>query len=756
MQTDQSEQASSTPPHQSPTSQPHKQKRPGRGAAVLRAIVLVALVLAWLGIGSVGGQSIGKLSTVTTNDQSVFLPRDAESVRAEQALQQFEDTGVLPAFVVVSGARVEAEALPPGPPKGPPGAAYAQRIVDGVSVEVDGTTRPLSEFVSADQPPVVIASQDGTGVMVLLPLDAAKAQAKKENGHSMLSEVVESIRDQAPAALTSPGSAAPEVNLAGPAGFVADLGKAFGGIDSMLLLVTFAVVLVILLIVYRSLALPLLVLLSAVMAMSAAGFVVFKLAESGTITVNGQAQGILFILVVGAATDYALLLVARYREELLRHDSTWPAMKKALRACIEPILASAGTVTAGLLCLLLADLNSSRFLGPVGAIGIVAALLASLTLLPALLLMGRWIFWPRIPRPMTGGGSSAVELTTTDDGSRTVAPGPAMRAGWWTRVANSVAAHPRRTWLVVTAVLLAGFALAPTFRAAGTDDSEIVLTQVDSKVGQAKLDEHFDLGEADPIKIVTPEATADQVTQAAREVPGVLSAEPAGPAKGGLVEVTVVPRDPGQAESLVDQVRTASHGVAPDSLVGGSAATKLDTNSTARADLVRIVPAVLVVVLLVLTLLLRSPVAALLLTVATVLSFGATMGVSALVFNHLFEFPGADPTVPLLGFVFLVALGVDYSIFLMSRAREETKVHGTKDGLIRAMGSTGAVITSAGIVLAATFAALAVLPILFLAQLAFIVAFGVLLDTLVVRTLLVPALAMDVGPKTWWPARMGR
>lgn len=700
---------------------------------MLRGIVLGLLVLVWLGIGSVGGQSIGQLSTVTTNDQSVFLPRDAESVRADAALKQFEDTGVLPAFVVVSGNGVEAEALPAGPPQGPPGAQYAQRIIDGVTVDVDGASRPLTDFVSTDQPPVVIASEDGTGVMVLLPLDADKAQAKKENGHSMLSNVVQSIRDQAPAALQTPGADAPTVNVAGPAGFVADLGKAFGGIDSMLLLVTFAVVLVILLIVYRSLALPLLVLVSAVMAMSAAGFVVFKLAESGTITVNGQAQGILFILVVGAATDYALLLVARYREELTRHESAWTAMKKAMRACIEPILASAGTVTAGLLCLLLADLNSSRFLGPVGAIGIVAALLASLTLLPALLLMGRWIFWPRIPRPTKSSG-----------GSTAVAAEPARRQGWWTRVAHSVAAHPRRTWLVVTAVLLVGFALAPGFRANGTEDSQIVLSQVDSKDGQARLDEHFDLGEADPIKVVTGSDDADRVVEAARDLPGVLSADPAGEPKNGLVEVTVVPKDPSQAESLVGQVREVSHRVAPESLVGGSAATKLDTNTTARADLVRIVPAVLLVVLVVLTLLLRSPIAALLLTLATVLSFGATMGVSALVFNHLFKFPGADPTVPLLGFVFLVALGVDYSIFLMSRAREEAREFGNRRGIIAAMGSTGSVITSAGIVLAATFAALAVLPILFLAQLAFIVAFGVLLDTLVVRTLLVPALALDV------------
>ncbi len=382
-----------------------------------------------------------------------------------------------------------------------------------------------------------------------------------------------------------------------------------------------------------------------------------------------------------------------------------------------------------------------------GAIGIGSALLAALTFLPALLLLGRWVFWPRIPR-VHGSGPTADDHTP-----RHAEPRP----GLWQRLATVLERRPRRIWVVVVLVLCAGAAALPTLQASGTRDADVLLGRPDSVVGQEIATARFAAGASQPILVVAPEGSAREVAERAKDAPGVVDAAVGREVQAGQVIVDVAPTDPTDAGDVVTAVRRAVHPVAPGQvLVGGSEALRLDTNDTARSDLAQVIPLVLVLVLIVLTVLLRSVVAALLLTVATVLSFATTMGVSALMFNHVFGFPGADPTVPLLGFVFLVALGVDYSIFLMSRAREEVNQFGPIEGVGRALTFTGGVITSAGVVLAATFAALAVLPLLFLAQIAFIVAFGVLLDALVVRSLLVPALAIDLGRHTWWPSRLSR
>jgi RND superfamily putative drug exporter len=437
------------------------------------------------------------------------------------------------------------------------------------------------------------------------------------------------------------------------------------------------------------------------------------------------------------------LLVARYREELRRHASTWTALRAAYRASIEPILASAGTVVLGLLCLLLSGLNSNRGLGPVAAIGIGASVLAALTFLPAaLLLTGRGAFWPFRPRY----GAEVAE-----------------RRGLWPRVADAVGRRPRAIWVGTAVLLLAGAAFVPQFQASGVAQSDFFVngSEIESVRGQEVLGRHFPGGTGAPAVVIAAAGAEDAVVAAARGVEGVSEVRRASDrVVDGRVELNAVLDDAPDSEAAVAtvaQVRAAVRAVpGADPLVGGITATQLDTREAAARDLVVIIPAVLVVVFAVLALLLRALVAPLLLIGTVVLSFAATLGVGALVFDDLLELPGADPSVPLFAFVFLVALGVDYNIFLMSRVREETVQHGTREGVLRGLAVTGGVITSAGVVLAATFAALAVIPILFLLQIAILVAFGVLLDALIVRSLLVPALALDIGRTVWWPSRLAR
>jgi RND superfamily putative drug exporter len=736
----------------SPTgSGPH-----GRRNAVLRAVGLIAVVVAWLGIAGLGGPAIGSLSSVQSNDQETFLPTGAESVQAANAAAGFNNSGELPAFVIfeTSGAAATPDQLAAW-------QAFTQTLpeqpVDPAKPELGTIADYLVASPIPGQPvPIpLIPSQDGQAALVLVPLSADKVTAVDVDGKNPLGSVIDGIRTAAEAS-----AAGAEVHIAGPAGLIADLSAAFAGIDGLLLLVTLSAVLVILILVYRAIALPFVVLFTSISALALAGGVVYLLAKNDVIPLNGQSQGILFILVVGAATDYGLLLVSRYREELTRVDAKWTAMVRAWRACLEPIAASAGTVIIGLLCLLLSDLNSNRSLGPVGAIGIASAFVAAMTLLPALLMAGRWLFWPRIPRVAEQiGGAHAI----THRG----------KPGLWEKVSVFVVRRPRRIWIITVVVLGAACAFVPTFKAAGTAQTDVFLTDVDSTAGQDALSDHFPGGSGNPVVIIAPEVVASSVVAAVGAVDGIagepriVTAAGTGPQAVGAPPVVIdgkvqiqatlsAPADSEEAEAAVRAVRTAAHavpGADGQVLVGGTTAIQVDTNDTSSRDLKVIIPVVLVAILFVLILLLRSLIAALLLVTATVLSFGAALGVSALMFNHVFDFPGSDPAVPLFAFVFLVALGVDYSIFLMTRAREEVAFHGPHDGMMRGLAVTGGVITSAGIVLATTFAALAVIPILFLAQIAFIVAFGVLLDTFVVRTLLVPAAAIDMGWFTWWPIR---
>ncbi|WP_442946296.1 MMPL family transporter [Oerskovia sp. USHLN155] len=756
-----------------------------RWSGVLRGLVIVAVLGVWLAIGAIGGQAQGKLSTVQTNDSAAFLPSSAESTRAAEKAQAFVSDESLPALVVAV------------PTDG--GAVTPQQLETLQAVAADLPTLPLPG-AGPDDPqtvgdaltgdPVVVPSQDGEAAMIVASLDASQSSDLMADDERVNNAVVAEIRAELETALADSGL---QAWVTGPAGFVADLVNAFGGIDTVLLLVALGAVLIILAIVYRSPILPFMVILTAVFALCLAGLVVYLLADAGTLTLNGQAQGILSILVVGAAVDYSLLVVARYREELRAVESPYTAVRRALRASIEPIAASAGTVIAGLLCLLLSDLASNRSLGPVGAVGIAAAFLGALTFLPALLVVGgkrsRGIFWPRRPAydPAAADEATTAALapapaTGAPEGGRDVALAASHDVevhvaghGVWSRVASFVGRRDRAVWIVTALVLAGCAAFVPTFQAEGTSDSDVFLTQVDSVDGEQVLEDHFGGVGVQPAIVIAPEADLDAVLQAATATDGVASAAavteggtggaPGAPSQGpplvvdGDVRVDVVTEDPSDtnaATQTVAALRDAVHEVSPDSLVGGASAERLDTQIAGDHDLRVIVPVVLVVILAILMLLLRSVLAPVLLMAANVLSFGAALGVSAIVFNHVLDFPGADPTVPLYAFCFLVALGVDYSIFLMTRVREESGIIGTRRGTLRALAVTGSVITSAGVVLAATFAALGVIPLLFLAQLAFIVAFGVLVDTLIVRSLLVPALVHDVGRAVWWPGALRR
>ena len=709
-----------------------------RGTSTRRSVRWVAAlaVLAWLALGGLGGPLVGRLSEVQTNDNANFLPASAESTEVSKVLAATTDTRTLPYLVVVERTAgltaADAQAV----------QAYVAGI-PALAIPSD-RSRMVGPFLQA-APLVAIPSQDKQAVLIPVAFLADKAQ-ETVGGKSALYGVAQALRESGAATLGASGLA---VHVTGQGGFFADFITAFGGIDGILLVVALGVVFVILLVVYRSPILPIAVLVTAVFGLSAAVLAVYPLAKNGTISLSGQSQGILSILVVGAATDYALLLVARFKEELHDHESTWEAMKIAWRAALEPIAASAATVIIGLLCLRLSDLGNTRGLGPVGAFGIAGAFLAALTFLPAvLLLVGRRIFWPGTPRVDHEHAEDAVG-----------------RRGIWGRVAGMVGAHPRRTWVVTLLLLAACAAFVPTLNAKGVTQSDLFLTQVDSVTGQQVLGRHFPAGSGSPLQVVAPQDKAQQVVRVLSGVEGVR--DPAiGTVPGQapkvvdgkvVVQATLVAAaDSVEAEETVASVRTTLDQVGPDVLVGGSSATNLDVRTASERDLRVIIPTILGVIFVVLLLLLRSVAAPLVLVAANVLSFAATIGVAALVFNHVFHFPGSDPSTPLYGFVFLVALGIDYSIFLMTRVREEARMRGTRPGILVGLAVTGGVITSAGIVLASTFSALAVLPILFLVQIAFIVAFGVLLDTLVVRSLLVPAIASDLGDRIWWPFGLRR
>lgn len=760
----------------------------------LRIVIPAALILLWLGLAGIGGPYFGKIDEVADSDLTAFLPKSSESAKVSEAASKFQTDKTVPAVLLFEAKNGQL--------------SESQITSINAAIEKVHTVEGVGEKSSP-----LTKSDDGKAAFAIISIES--------NGE--VDKTIGNVRD----VLSAHSVDSVSHWTTGAAGFLADLSVAFSGIDGVLLIVALGVVFLILLIVYRSPLLPVMVLTVAMCALASALFVVWWLAKWDILQLNGQVQGILFILVIGATTDYSLLFVSRYREELFANASKSTALLKAWKGVLEPISASGGTVIVGLLCLLVSDLASNKALGPVGAIGIVFAMLAALTFLPALLYaVGRAGFWPRIPR----SDKTSVAKHTAK-----------LERGIWHRVGQFVDRRPRVIWIVTVVILLLAAINLPQLKADGVPQDQLILGYSEAREGQEALNKHFPQGSGSPVVILVPQeqqdaavavidkdAGIDGITVAATGVDAGLmpvgeqeksikndiqteitkqldeqkqtivaqgdaiaaQAGPFGDAARQQFLDSVLPNLPTvdslvekaypfkdatpkvvdgkvllsatlvdepystKAQDTVKRLRSELDTVSQNVLVGGTTAISVDTNTASIHDRQVIIPLVLAAITIILMLLLRSLIAPILLLATTVLSFAASLGVAALLFNHVWNFPGADPSVVLYGFVFLVALGIDYNIFLMTRVREESKKLGTSTGVIKGLVVTGGVITSAGVVLAATFAALAVIPILFLAQLAFIVAFGVLLDTIIVRSLLVPALIRDIGGFVWWPSKL--
>jgi RND superfamily putative drug exporter len=650
-----------------------------------------------------------KLTGAEKNDTKYWLPGSAESTKVLDVQSRFQSPNVYTGVVVYvrpSGLTAADRAK---------AAADARRFA-GVPGAVPGTvTGP-------------IPSSDGKAMQTILQVNLGT------KGWANANKAVDAIR-----AITTSNADGLVVHITGPLGYAADSNNVFKGIDSTLLFSAVAVVIVILLITYRSPVLWLLPVVSSGVALITAQAVIYLLAAHAGLVVNAQSAGILDVLVFGASTDYALLIVARYREELRRHDRRHAAMAEALRRAGPAIIASGTTVVLALLTLSAAELNSTSSLGPVLAIGVAVGMVVMLTLLPALMVtFPRGVFWPYKP---TYGS-----------------PEPTHR-GMWARVGWSIAPRPRITW-ITTAVILGVLALGLTgLKANGLTNAQGFRGHPDSVTGESVLAAHFPAGAGQPVIVIGNASAAAQLRSAFAATPGISAVTPPVTRAGyAYLEGTLTaPPDSQAAYGTIDRVRSAVHAVpGANALVGGGTAVNLDVQRASAHDRNVIIPLILVVVFVILGLLLRALVAPLILTATVVLSFAAALGVSAFFFNHVFGFGGADTSFPLFVFVFLVALGVDYNIFLMTRVREEAIRRDARHGAIVGMAATGGVITSAGFVLAGTFAVLATIPATFLTELGFAVAFGILLDTIVVRLLLVTALNLDLGRHMWWPSPLAR
>lgn len=700
------------------------------------SFVAFLVILVWAGITGVLGPLFGKLSDVQDNDNANFLPKSAESTLAGERAEKFNVGDGLPTIIVISGDLTEENIAK--------AEDFAKNLKD---IEVEGSEgKVVGDYLDSSEPIFPFISEDNKAILLSADLSNEAISRALKNGEPALPAIVNSIREAASEVENL------QINVSGAGGILADFFESFGAIDSTLLFTALGVVAIILLFVYRSPVLWILPLTSALLALATAGGIVYLLADNEVVVLNGQSQGILFVLVIGAATDYALLLVARYREELHHYASRFTAMRVAWKNILEPTAASAATAIVALSVLLLSELNSNRSTGPIAALGIASAFLVTLTLLPALLLIfGRWIFWPKIPR--------------FDDEDQKL-------SGVWSKVAARVGRRPRFTW-IVTLVFLGGFAAYSTqFEAEGLSQTDSFVTKPDSVIGQEVLAEHFPAGEGNPSIVILPVEQSEAVLAALGELSGVESAVPLldAPVIPGVPPTDFSPRvvdgesliyvtlnesaDSIEARDVIVEMREALGQIDQDILVGGFTAVNFDIKESSQRDNLVIIPTILVVIFIILSLLLRSLLAPFMLVATVVVSFAATLGVSHLVFEYVFGFPGSDPAFPLFTFVFLVGLGIDYNIFLMTRVREETKKIGTRAGILKGLTATGGVITSAGIVLAATFAVLGVLPLVLLAQIGFAVAFGVLLDAIIVRALLVPALTYDMGRIVWWPSKL--
>ena len=646
----------------------------------------------------------GQLGDAEQNDNSAWLPANAESTAVVERAQKLMPSDSVPAIVIYN---------------------RDAGITDADTAKAQADAEAFKGMENVVGQPLSATSEDGKAIQTIVQVH------KDKTGWDGLGKVVDEMT-----VIGTKGGDGLGFHVAGPAGYAADSIKAFGG-GGALTTITALVVIAILLVTYRSPLLPLLPLITVGVALTVAEALIYLLADNAGLVVNKQTSFILVVLIFGAATDYALLLISRYREELARHEDRHEAMAEALYRAGPAIVASAATVAVSLMLLTLAALNSTKGMGPACAIGVLVGLLAMTTLMPALLVAcGRWIFWPA--KPVYGVRAEQKESV-------------------WSRVGNAVSGRPRLVW-AGTVLVLAAMALGTLgLDASGLSNKDQFTNTPQMVVGENIRAEHFPAGSGDPVYVVAKAETAEQVRTALAGVSGLGSvAEPV--VKGGeavlLAQLTDEPSSDA-ARHTVERVRTAVHRIeGADAEVGGSTAVMADTENAAARDSKVIIPIVLLVVLLVLAALLRAVVAPLLLMATVLLSFGAALGVSSLVFEHVFDLAGADSSFPLLAFVFLVALGIDYNIFLVTRVREDAQLHGTRRAALTGLASTGGVITSAGVVLAGTFAAMASLPMVFALEIGFAVAFGVLLDTLVVRSVLVTALTLDVGRWMWWPSKL--
>ncbi len=687
------------------------------------------LVLAvWL-IGifvAVGAANLpGKFSDAENNESTSFLPSEAESTRALAEVERLQDGEQAPVLIVY---RREGGLTPQ----------------DRARIRADVAELNQQRQAQPDVYRAVAPFQEpGRGTQTA---DAAIVTSSivGDGESETILEPVEDIRER-----VSDPDGALAVAVTGPAGSAADAIEVFESINATLLLAALGLVIVLLILIYRSPIFWLIPIFAVVFAELATRSLGYGLTEFG-VTINGQSSSILSVLVLGAGTDYALLLVSRYKEELRRHADKHEAMAIALRTAGPAIVASGSTVIAALLCLTLAEVEGTAGLGPIGALGVFVAMVTMLTLLPALLVIcGRRAFW----HPKIFGGHNGIPRYG-DASARQVG------GGLWRTIGDRVAVRPRATWVATTVVLAAmigGLAWLDT----GLTESDAYREEVESIQGQELLAKSFPAGANAPTDIFLPDPSrAQAVTQAVQQVDGVaqVAPNPQGGQSGRLLAATLEPEPYStEAYDLIPEIRQAAKGAGgQDVLVGGASAIQYDVRQSAQRDTTLIIPIALAVVFLILIALLRALVAPILLIATVVLSFGAALGFSILVFEYIFGFPGIDPSLPLFAFIFLVALGIDYNIFLMARVREETLRHGTREGMLRGLAVTGGVITSAGIVLAGTFAVLAILPLVFLTEIGFIIAFGVLLDTFIVRSILVPALVLDVGPRIWAPSRLAK
>jgi RND superfamily putative drug exporter len=744
----------------------------------------------------------GSLSQVQENDNAAFLPASAESTLVADEQAGFADSDALPILAVISK------------PDGAVFTAADQPVVGEFIAGIPFLTLSDGTEVSTylDPPPLFpIPSEDGEAILISINVNSELGGQQLESGELAFAEIANTIRDYAT------NFSGVQINITGPGGFLADLIEVFGAIDGALLIATALVVAIILILVYRSPVLWLIPLVSAGFALAVASGIVYILADSDILVLNGQSQGILTVLVFGAGTDYSLLYVSRYREELHKYEFHNDAVWSAFKGVRAPIIASAATTSIGLMCLLLSELNSNKSTGPVSAVGVVVAMVIMLTLLPALLIVpsftlpvlaflvptvigfalsfvvdipllpfvlagagfatittalwivfglmrvfaasggpfsrsrfpsGRWAFWPKVP-----------VMGTADN----------KESGLWARLSGLVGRKPRVTWVTTAVILLifAGFSTTLNSDGVATSESFTNPTEVDSVIGQEVLVQHFPAGLGSETIVTAAQDSSDVVLSTIAATPGVADAQPLVDQVSGDVKVTdsrvlfrvtlAYPSDSIDAEVVIGDLRSQFDAIPEaEALVGGPTAVAFDINEANLRDRNVIIPTVLIVILIILIILLRAFNAPLILIGTVLLSYFATLGACALAFNYLFSFPGADPSFPLFAFVFLVALGVDYNIFLMTRVREETLILGTRPGILKGLTATGGVITSAGIVLAATFLVLGVLPLVALRQVGFAVALGVLIDTFIVRTTLVPALAYDIGPKIWWPSKLAK